>query len=225
MASDVFASGHPRTVEKCLSPALAPASGSTLHMALSDCVAPEGVRSSFPAALHQAVPRSGLPLVTGARARLPWSEDRRCRHGVPIGLARPVSELDRGSVSSTSCIRPKSSAIRPRDPRGQVLPRHSGLEIPLEIRPLGPHSGLASAPFRLLEAAPRRPIRQAGKSRVFHFPPKSLWTRVDNSTAHRKIAKFAIFGASLCECYRSRRANSRNRSALSLMKPSASFWS
>lgn len=56
-----------------------------------------------------------------------------------------------------------------------------------------------------------RSITESGKL-LIHCRQIQRWTEVDNSTLRRRI-------------YRSRCANRRRRRALSLMKPSASFWS
>jgi hypothetical protein len=42
------------------------------------------------------------------------------------------------------------------------------------------------APFRWIEIELRRPIRQGGKTQLFHFIPVPLWTGVDKSSFRRK---------------------------------------
>src|SRR5690606_35627234 len=57
------------------------------------------------------------------------------------------------------------------------------------------------APFRWFETAPGKRVAQAGKPPVIHCPRILLWTRVDKSTARRKVSRAKSAGdlAPLCQ--------------------------
>ena len=170
-----------------LSPALAPASGSTL-------------RRGPPGESGRSLLYRSVPTLNGRfRGRLPQagpssgcaSSGPKTFRNAPIGR-RPGNPA-RDATSShflhcRPCFRPKPSPGGPPDVRGQVPSRHPGLKFSRSFKPLSCQVRKGFAPFRCPETAPAWAIRQAGKPPVFHFPPISLWTGVDKSSFRRKSA-------------------------------------
>ena len=223
---------------KVLSPALAPASGSTRRSARFCCAA---IGGSF-ACMTQ-------PRLDGrfrSHAFRWWREVRTVTSLLrPEDLdTTPLSPLCRVGLARQreTFTLPSSTRLAP----GKNL-RHEGLEkrvdrtrgvfpateIPLFFRSLDRPNRSGSAPFRWLEAAPRQPVFQVREGRLIHFPRNLLWRSMDNSTARRNFVTTMSGVAQSWNCapdyfadsYRSRFASRRRRRAFSLMKPSASFWS
>ena len=119
-----------------------------------------------------------------------------------VGPAR--NGMLRVSVIDPPCVWPKPSARGSRKSRGQISLRLSGSEFPKSFRSLDLLDRKLSSPFRWIKAAPDRPILQACKTRVIHFPPNLLWTEVDKSTVRRNFRKASAGNAQFCaSCTRS----------------------
>jgi len=142
---------RPKTSLPVLSPALAPASGSTLQSARSSRVAAEAVRLLSPADLQQAAPQPDLPFMAGASsgciafrsedlvATPPSASDR-------VGPAR--NGTLRVFVIDPPCVRREPSARGSLKSRGQVPLRLSGSEFPKSFRSLDRPDRKLSSPFR-----------------------------------------------------------------------------
>ncbi len=177
--------------------------------------------------------RNRTSLVAGA-VNFGFASDRRSSTKPPRASdrsARPV-------MKRLALVRHRSPGAADRSPctrqsrgrRGQVSPRLSGLDLSGNFRPFGLQLPGVSAPFRWIETALRAAFRQALGARLIHRRSFSLWTRVDKSTLRRKDHHCAIrietfLPGSADPPQRSRCASSLRRKALSLMNPSASFWS
>jgi len=98
LASDVFPSIR-RSGSQVLSPALAPASGSTLQLLPVGCARSEDLRFLPRTGLQRAAPRSGFPWPRLERLRVVRSEDLSKRLLGAAGSARPILELRRVSVT------------------------------------------------------------------------------------------------------------------------------
>ena len=134
-----------------LSPALAPASGSTLQSARSSRVAAEAVRLPSPAGLQQAAPQPDFPVM--ARA------SNGCIAIRPEGLvATPPSASDRVGparnrtlrvfVIDPPCVWREPSARGSLKSRGQVPLRLPGSEFPKSFKSLNRRDRKLSLPFR-----------------------------------------------------------------------------
>lgn len=112
------------------------------------------------------------------------------------------------ALAGASLCRSSTCGILPPDRSCLVFPQGIGRRS-FEAVPFAFDKGRMRA---------RTESAQAGGVRLIHFWRKGQWTRLDKSTARRKGAVGAPY-------LRSRWARRRRRSALSLMKPAASFWS
>jgi hypothetical protein len=205
----------PRCRNRGLSPALAPASGSALRRVRQKAIGAEAVSSfAYPTfnrrlrgRTFQPVPRTVAPCPTRRLATTP-----------------PRAPTGRSGPRQNTIALPSPCPLRRAEAVGEG---HSGnartdpatpswVGISLDLRRLAFNQEMGSAPFRCLESATEAAIRQADKPALIHCPPISLWRAVDKSSFRRK---------SRASNYRSRWASKRKRSALSLMNPSASFWS
>jgi len=130
--------------------------------------------------------------------------DMVCALGEPLGLS----------------FHPSTARLSPSHRSGSEIP-----SPPLAFRPL---SRKGQSPYRQVKDACGARFGQRPNRPVIHLCPECQWTRVENSTVHRKRADFPEAGSRACAqappC-RSRCASSRRRRALSLMKPAASCWS
>lgn len=191
-----------------LSPALAPASGSVGRRVrvrrpfLSRSAVPRPVEPCWP-----AISSGSAPARTFAAPRPPTGSS-----GLATALLSRPSQTVPLHRAETFCRCPSKTARTV-----SVTSKWSGKFPCFQVA--RPSNSKLSAPFRYLETAPEKRVGQVGKPAVIHFPQISLWTRVDKSTACRKVSQPSQ-PAVLSRC-----ASSRSRSALSRMKPCASFWS
>lgn len=120
-----------------LSPALAPASGSTFQRVLFGRSGPKpSLPSKTPPSTGSSAVESPAPVPQAVVSR----PVRRPFQMPPSGAdrtIRPVNETTSHFPHHHSCIRPKPSAGVTLDVRGQVPPRHPGLDFPGIFRRLG----------------------------------------------------------------------------------------
>ncbi len=99
---------HPKMPHPVLSPALAPASGSTLRLIRSSAPGHKGPRFSFRTGLRQAVPRSNFPSMAEPQAAASPIRSEDLFHAIPprhpTGLVRSMKDVR--CVSSSTRLRP-----------------------------------------------------------------------------------------------------------------------
>ncbi len=177
-------------------PALAPASGSFQFRIWSEDFL-----------LHLSVPRPVIPCWSGSSSGSTFAE-APAFPSLPDRSVRPILTVLRVPIIELPCFWSKPSARRSTGPRGQPPKCQSGLKNPSDFKSLDRQSEKVS---RLSDDLRLRFKSESGKQ-VIHCKAIQRWTEVDNSTVRRRT-------------YLSRWASSLRRSALSLMKPSASCWS
>jgi len=175
-------------------PVLAPASGSFQFQIRSEDLF-----------LHLSVPRPFNPWWPSFSSGFAFAE----APAIPSTLDRidqPIVTLLSRSDHQFSQIRAETLCEKPSWPAWTDITMPDWFKFSTDFRSL---NHLSEKLSRLSDDLRLLPIAESGKL-LIHCKRIQRWTEVDNSTVRRKI-------------YRSRRANSRRRRALSLMKPSASF--
>ena len=179
-----------------LSPVLAPASGSFQFRFRSE-----------DHLLRLSVPRPFNPWWPGLSSGFAFAEAFAIP-SIPDRIDRPIMMLLSRSYHRFSQLRAETLREKPSWTAWTDIITPGRFKISTDFRPL---SRLSEKVSRLSDDLRLLPIAESGKA-LIHCQQIQRWTGVDNSTLRRRT-------------YRSRWANNRRRRALSLMKPSASFWS
>ncbi len=157
--------------------------------------------------LHFSVPRPFNPCWPSLSSGFAFAEAL----AIPSILDRidqPIETLLSRSDHQFSQLRAETLCEKPSWPAWTDISMPDRLKFSTDFKSL---NRLSEELSRLSDVLRLLPIAESSKL-LIHCKPIQRWTGVDNSTVRRRT-------------YRSRRANSRRRSALSFMKPSASFWS
>jgi hypothetical protein len=178
------------------SPVLAPASGSFQFQVRSEDLS-----------LHFSVPRPFNPWWPSLSSGFAIAEAL----AIPSILDRidqPIVTLLSRSDHQFSQLRAETLCEKPSWPAWTDIAMPDRFKFSTDFRSL---NRLSEKLSRLSDELRLLPIAESGKL-LIHCKLIQRWTEVDNSTIRRRI-------------YRSRCASNLRRRALSLMKPSASFWS
>ena len=198
---------------------------------------PGMIRRPFPR--RPAVPRPILlarPLMVRTMRGIAVLSKPAGKSGLPTARLRGFNGLEVAASEDALAFIPPPCGISPS--------RREWFQNLFFFQGVTPSIRRANPRSRCVEDAPRDRVGQASDTRVIHFQAKQRWTRVDKSTVRRTLpsASHSPFASSEVRGvarrvsasldtngegggYLSRLARSLSRSALSLMKPSASCWS